>query len=97
YNMNVVNKRITGFRAEGFEFASGQNEPPPGGMPGGRMVVSSNGTTPGTAVVWGVDPGKGNATTRVVHGALGAYDATAIVNGKLRWLFWSDTLPANNM
>ena len=97
YNMNLVNKRITGFRAEGLEFASGQNEPPPGGMPGGRMVVSSNGTTPGTAVVWGVYPVNGNANTMVVHGALVAYDATAVVNGKLRRLFWSDTLPANNM
>ena len=97
YNLNVVNKRITGFRAEGFEFASGQNEPPPGGMPGGRMVVSSNGATPGTAVVWGVYPVNGNANTRVVHGALVAYDATAVVNSKLKRLFWSDTLPANNM
>jgi hypothetical protein len=97
YNMDFATRRITGFRAEGFEFASGQNEAAPGGMPGGRLVVSSNGTTPGTAVVWGVYPVNGNANTRVVHGALVAYDATTAANGKLKRLFWSDTIPANNM
>ena len=97
YNMNFATKRITGFRAEGFEDASGQNEAAPGGMPGGRLVVSSNGTMPGTAVVWGVYPVNGNANTRVVHGALVAYDATTVVKGKLKRLFWTDTIPANNM
>jgi hypothetical protein len=97
YNVNLATKRITGFLAEGFEFASGQNEAAPGGMPGGRLVVSSNGTMPGTAVVWGVYPVNGNANTKVVHGALVAYDATTVVKGKLKRLFWSDTIPANNM
>ena len=58
------------------QVASG-NEPPPGGMPGGRLVVSSNGTTPGTGVVWGVYPVQGNANSKVVHGALVAYDERA--------------------
>jgi len=97
FNMNFATKRITGFRAEGFEYASGQNEPAPGGMPGGRLVVSSNGTMPGTAVVWGVYPVNGNANTRIVHGALVAYDASRAINGKLKRLFWSDTIPTNNM
>jgi hypothetical protein len=77
--------------------ASG-NEPPPGGMPGGRLVVSSNGTTPRTGVVWGVYPVQGNANSAVVHGALVAYDATTVLNGgKLKQLFHSDAKPANDM
>ena len=96
YNMNLATRRVTGFRAEGTQFASG-NMPAPGGMPGGRLAVSSNGTTPNTAVVWGVYPTQGNANAQVVHGALVAYDAAAVVNGKLKQLFHSDTNPANNM
>ena len=84
------------FRAEGTQFASG-HMPAPGGMPGGRLVVSSNGTTAGTGVVWGVYPTQGNANSNVVHGALVAYDATAVVNGKLKQLFHSDANPANDM
>ena len=80
YNFDFATKRITSFRGEGTQFASG-NMPAPGGMPGGRLVVSSNGTAPGTGVVWGVYPVQGNANSAVVHGALVAYDATAVVNG----------------
>ncbi len=94
YNMDLATRRITGFRAEGTQFASG-NMPAPGGMPGGRLVVSSNG--PNTGVIWGVYPTQGNANSAVVKGALVAYDATAVVNGKLRQLFHSDTNPANAM
>jgi hypothetical protein len=96
YNLNFATKRITGFRAEGAQLSSG-NMPAPGGMPGGRLVVSSNGTMPGTGVVWGVYPVQGNANSAVVHGALVAYDATAVANGKLKQLFHSDAKPANNM
>jgi hypothetical protein len=81
YNYSFATNRITKFRGEGTQVASG-NEPPPGGMPGGRLVVSSNGTTPGTGVVWG---------------ALVAYDATVVVNGKMKQLFHSDAKPANRM
>jgi hypothetical protein len=94
YNMDLATRRITGFRGEGTQFASG-NMPAPGGMPGGRLVVSSNG--PNTGVIWGVYPTQGNANSAVVRGALVAYDATAVVNGKLRQLFHSDTNPANAM
>jgi hypothetical protein len=97
YNYNFATRRLTGFRAEGTQFASG-NMDPPGGMPGGRLVVSSNGTMPRTAVVWGVYPTQGNANSNVVHGALVAYDATTVLNGgRLKQLFHSDANPANDM
>src|SRR5918995_6079801 len=96
FNYNKATKRITGFRAQGSQFASG-NMPAPGGMPGGRLVVSSNGTTPGTGVVWGVYPTQGDANSAIVHGALVAYDATVVNNGQLKQLFHSDANPANNM
>jgi hypothetical protein len=96
YNYNFTTKRITGFRGEGTLFASG-NMAAPGGMPGGRLVVSSNGTTTGTGVVWGVYPVKGNANSTVVPGALVAYDATTLVNGKMKQLFHSDAKPANTL
>jgi hypothetical protein len=90
YNYNFATKRITVFRAQGTQVASG-NQP---GMPGGRLVVSSNGTTPGTGVVWGVYPTLGDANSNVVHGALVAYDATTVVGGTgLKQLFHSDTAP----
>jgi len=97
YNFSFATRRITSFRAQGTQIASG-NMAAPGGMPGGRLVVSSNGTTPGTAVVWGVYPTQGNANSEVVHGALVAYDATTVLNGnRLKQLFHSDTNPANSM
>ena len=97
YNFDFGTKRITGFRGEGTQFASGTMEAP-GGMPGGRLLVSSNGTTRGTAIVWGVYPTQGNANAAVVHGALVAYDATTVPNGnRLKQLFHSDTDPANSM
>ena len=96
FNYDVATKRITSFRGQGTQFASG-NMVAPGGMPGGRLVVSSNGTTPGTGVVWGVYPTQGNANSTVVHGALVAYDATTVTNGRMRQLFHSDANPANNM
>ncbi|MGZ8094955.1 MAG: hypothetical protein ACXWUD_01790, partial [Methylosarcina sp.] len=92
YNYNFNTKRIDTFRGEGTQFASGAGEPPPGGMPGGRLVVSSNGTAPGTGVVWGVYPTKGNANSAIVDGALVAYDAA-----QMTLLFHSDTNGANKM
>jgi hypothetical protein len=95
YNYDFATMRIISFRAQGREFASGTR--PKGGMPGGRLVVSSNGTTPGSAIVWGVYPVQGDANTAVVHGALVAYDATKATNGALSELFHSDTNPANSL
>jgi hypothetical protein len=88
YNFNFGTKMITGFRGEGTQFASG-NMNAPGGMPGGRLVVSSNGTTPNTGVVWGVYPTQGNANAEIVPGALVAYDAITVTNGKMKQLFHS--------
>jgi len=97
YNVDFATKRITAFRAEGTQFASG-NMPPPGGMPGGRLVVSSNGTAPGTGVVWATYPVQGNANAAVVHGAMVAYDATTVANGtQLKQLFHSDANPRDNL
>ena len=97
YNFDFATKRIASFRAQGTQIASG-NMDAPGGMPGGRLVVSSNGTAAGTGVVWGVYPTEGNANSEVVHGALVAYHATTVLNGgKLKQLFHSDANPANNM
>jgi len=96
YNFDFATKRVTAFRGQGTQMASG-NMPAPGGMPGGRLVVSSNGTTPGTGVVWSVYPTQGNANSAVVHGALVAYDATTVVNGTMKQLFHSDANPANDM
>jgi hypothetical protein len=97
YNIDLATRRLTGFRAQGAQIASG-NMAAPGGMPGGRLVVSSNGTTPGTGIIWGVYPTQGNANSEVVHGALVAYDATTVLNGgRLKQLFHSDTNPANNL
>ena len=96
YNFDLATKRITTFRGEGTQFASG-NMPAPGGMPGGRLVGSSNGNTVGTGVLWGVYPTQGNANSNVVHGALVAYDALVVNNGKMKQLFHSDANPANDM
>jgi hypothetical protein len=96
YNFDFATRRIASFRGEGTQVASG-NMPAPGGMPGGRLTVSSNGTTPGTAVVWGAYPTQGNANAAIVPGALVAYDATAVKNGKLRQLFHSDANPVNKL
>jgi hypothetical protein len=45
-------------------------------MPGGLLGVSSNGTTPGTGIVWAVVPANGDANScRGVKGMLMAFDA----------------------
>ncbi|WP_145998511.1 hypothetical protein [Methyloterricola oryzae] len=96
YSYDFATRRITQFFGEGTQFASG-NMPAPGGMPGGRAVVSSNGTAPGTAVVWAAYPTQGNANAEIVPGALVAYDATQAVNGKLKQLFHSNTKAADKL
>jgi hypothetical protein len=47
-----------------------------GGMPGGMICVSSNGTTPNTGIVWGLAPRDGDANHDTVEGIARAYDAT---------------------
>lgn len=96
YNYDFATRRIASFRGEGTQMSSG-NMPAPGGMPGGRIVLSSNGVTPGTGIAWATYPVQGNANSEVVHGALVAYDATSVKKGALRQLFHSDTNNANDM
>jgi hypothetical protein len=96
YSYDFASRRIAKFFGEGTQFASG-NMPAPGGMPGGRLAVSSNGTVAGTAVVWGAYPTQGNANAEIVPGALVAYDATQVVNGKLKLLFHSDAKVADKL
>lgn len=89
YSYDFASQRITQFFGEGAQIASGAMTAP-GGMPGGRAVVSSNGTTAGSGVVWATYPTQGNANAEIVPGALVAYDATQAPNGKLKQLFHSD-------
>ncbi len=67
-------------------------------MPGGRLVVSSNGAGDGTGVVWGVYPTQGDANKAPVPGALVAYDATTLINGtQMKLLFNSSANDANKL
>ena len=73
--------------------ANGAND-----VPKGVATLSAAGVAKiRTAVVWGTYPVQGNANAQVVHGALVAYDATAVVGGKLRQLFHTDANGANNL
>lgn len=57
------------------EQASAQSPVPPGGMPGGMLTLSANGSQPHSGVVWALIPYT-NANTQVSAGRLLAYDAT---------------------
>lgn len=95
YNYDFATRQITKFFSQGTQISSGQMQPP-GGMPGGRLTVSSNGTQ-GGGVIWAVYPPQGNANVQVVHGALVAYDATKNNNGTLKLLFNSDAKASDNL
>ena len=49
-----------------------------GGMPGGMVIVSSNGKLPHTGIVWATAPIDGDANKDVVPGIVRAYDATEL-------------------
>jgi outer membrane protein assembly factor BamB len=49
-----------------------------GGMPGGFVTVSSDGSQPDTGIIWTTAPISGDANRHVVEGILRAYDATAL-------------------
>jgi hypothetical protein len=90
YNHNFGNQRIDAFRNQGTVFASA-GKPAPGGMPGGMLALSSNGTTPGSAVLWATIPKNGDANQAVVPGSFVVFDATTIVNtNELKTLFVFD-------
>ena len=58
---------------------------PPVGMPGGMMVVSANGSTAGTGLVWASVPRNGDANQFTTPGNLYAFDAGSLA------LLWSST------
>lgn len=60
---------------------------PPGGMAGGFMALSMNGTTTGTPVLWATVP-DGDANKTVGPGTLYAFDAETFTNGTISQL-WS--------
>lgn len=90
YNYNFDNQRIDGFRNQGTVYSSA-GKPPPGGMPGGMLALSSNGTKAGSGVLWATIPKNGDANQAVVTGTFLAFDATTIVNDhELKKLFSFD-------
>ena len=52
----------------------------PLGMPGGFMSLTSNGSTPGTGILWASHPFHGDANHEVVPGELQAFDATDVTH-----------------
>jgi len=71
-------------------------------MPGGFPVVTSNGATPNTGIIWSTAPISGDANKHVVEGILRAYDATALdpnrnADGtpRLKLLWDSKHIPGN--
>jgi hypothetical protein len=74
-----------------------------GGMPGGFLAVTSNGSNPNTGIVWATAPISGDANKHVVPGILRAYDATSLdpvanTDGTPRLkLLWDSThIPGNS-
>lgn len=63
------------FLANSAEVASAQSPIPPGGMPGGMLTLSADGTQPHTGIVWATIPYR-DANMKVGPGRLLAYDAT---------------------
>lgn len=70
---------VLSFVGKGAEVASAALAAIPqgiGGMPGGMLALSSNGTTPNTGIVWALAPIDGDANHDTVPGIARAYDAT---------------------
>jgi hypothetical protein len=78
------------YLAQSNEVASVNSVNSPGGMPGGFMALSCNGTVQGTAILWATIP-YGNANTGDGVGATAgrflAYDAEHFTNGAIRVLW----------
>lgn len=73
-----------------------------GGMPGGFPVVTHDGETPNTGIIWTTAPVSGDANRFVVEGILRAYDATTFdpvgnADGtpRLKLLWDSKHIPGN--
>jgi hypothetical protein len=90
YNYNFSDQRIDAFRSQGTVYSSA-GRPPPGGMPGGMLALSSNGAAQGSAVLWTTIPKSGDANQATVQGSFIVYDATAVLpNNQLKQLFLFD-------
>ena len=90
YNYNFGNQRVDAFRNQGTVYSSA-GKPAPGGMPGGMLALSSNGTKAGSAVLWAAIPKNGDANQAVVKGSFVVFDATTIANtNELKTLFSFD-------
>lgn len=61
---------------------------PPGGMPGGMMVLSCNGQGTNTGVLWVAMPLNGDANKHIVQGRFVAYAANWISNGTTLIKIW---------
>ena len=70
----TVNATGLTFLAQGQEIASATVTQNPGGMAGGFMCLSANGSTKGTAILWATVP-YGDANKTVTNGRLIVYDA----------------------
>jgi len=78
WKLNIATGQVT-FVGKGAEVASAALANSPvgiGGMPGGMLSLSSNGTHPNTGIVWSLAPIDGDANHDVVAGIARAYDAT---------------------
>jgi PQQ enzyme-like repeat protein len=74
-----------------------------GGMPGGFVIVSSDGLQANTGVIWATTPVSGDANRHIVEGILRAYDATTLdpINNldgtpRLKLLWDSKHIPNNS-
>jgi hypothetical protein len=74
------------FLAQGAEIASAAVTGAPGGMPGGFMCLSCNGSLAGTAIIVASIP-LGDANKSVTNGRLLIYDAENFVNGQIMVLW----------
>ena len=63
---------------------------PPLGMPGGHLTISSNGSQPGTGVLWATLPRNGDANQLIVPGQLVAFNAETLTH------LWSSTAPGDD-
>jgi outer membrane protein assembly factor BamB len=72
--------------------AEGTNTEQQPGHPGGVFTVSSNGTMPGTGIVWATVPVVGDAWHATATGALYAFDASVITKPSL----WNSNLNAQD-
>lgn len=82
---SLANGTLT-FLAQGNEMASANVTASPGGMPGGFMCISANGSKTGTPLIYASIP-YGNANETISPGRFLIYDAEHFVNGAIKPLW----------